>query len=119
MKLFYTNYGTNQGIDSVNAKEVNLEQAINIFLELVDEPDSFLGFIDAHNTCIQFVNEESRWLLDIPVPPNFENLQAYLSDKECIAVIEDIFTRNQANTNVKLYKVNIMNETLDDVLAKE
>ncbi len=119
MKFYYTNYGKDEGINSDSPIEVNVEYAINTFLELLDESENFLGFIDDNDNCIQFVNEKNKWLLDIPKPPDFENLQAYINDKECISLIEDIITKNKISLNIKLYKVKIMDETLEDVLIKE
>ncbi|SFW40124.1 hypothetical protein [Cellulophaga fucicola] len=119
MKLFYTNYGTNETIESSNAIEVTVESAIRTFLELLDGSENFLGLVDENNNCIQFVNEENIWLLDIPKPPNFINLQAYVNDKECLAILEDCITKNEISVNVKLYKVHIMDETLNDVLSRE
>ena len=119
MKLFYTNYGTNETVESSNAIEVTVESAIRTFLELLDGSENFLGLVDENNNCIQFVNEENIWLLDIPKPPNFINLQAYVNDKECLAILEDCITKNEISVNVKLYKVHIMDETLNDVLSRE
>ncbi|MCL5245163.1 hypothetical protein M4I21_05040 [Cellulophaga sp. 20_2_10] len=119
MKLFYTNYGTNETVASSNAIDVTVESAIDTFLELLDGSENFLGLVDEDKNCIQFVNEDKKWLLDIPKPPNFENLQAYVNDKECLAILEDSITKNKISVNVKLYKVHIMDETLDDVLSRE
>ena len=119
MKLFYTNYVTDKGIDSENPIEAEVDYAIKTFLELLDEIDSFIGLIDENGKCIQFVNEEKQWLLDIPNPPNFENQQAYLNDKECLSLIEEIITNNKINPNMNLYNVKIMNETLEDVLNRK
>lgn len=119
MKLFYTNYGTNETVESSNAIEVTVESAIHTFLELLNGTENFLGLVDENNNCIQFVNEDNIWLLDIPKPPNFINLQAYVNDKECLAILEDSITKNEISVNVKLYKVHIMDETLNDVLSRE
>ncbi|WP_435314830.1 hypothetical protein [Cellulophaga fucicola] len=119
MKLFYTNYGTNETVESSNAIEVTVESAIHTFLELLNGTENFLGLVDENNNCIQFVNEDNIWLLDIPKPPNFINLQAYVNDKECLAILEDSITKNEISVNVKLYKVHIMDETLNDVLSSE
>ncbi|CAZ97469.1 MULTISPECIES: hypothetical protein [Zobellia] len=119
MKLFYTNYGTDKSINSDNPIETNAEDAINIFLELVDEDESFIGFVDKNDKSIQFINEKEKWLLDIPNPPHFENLQAYVNDKECISLIEKIIDENKISLDMKLYKVKIMNETLNDILLQE
>lgn len=110
MKLFYTNYGTNETVESSNAIEVTVESAIHTFLELLNGTENFLGLVDENNNCVQFVNEENIWLLDIPKPPNFINLQAYVNDKECLAILEDSITKNEISVNVKLYKVHIMDE---------
>ena len=119
MKLFYTNYVTDEGIDSENPIEVETQYAVNTFLNMVDGKDNFLGLIDDKGNCIQFINEENRWLLDIPNPPNFQNKQAYLNDSECINLIVEIVDNNLINTNMELYYVNTMDETLEDVLARK
>lgn len=119
MKLFYTNYITDEGIDPENPIEVETQYVVNIFLNMVDGKDNFLGLIDNKGNCIQFINEENRWLLDIPNPPNFQNKQAYLNDSECINLIVEIVDNNIIRTDMKLYNVNTMNETLDDVLLQE
>ncbi len=119
MKLYYTNYRKKEGVDSKFPIEVNEDNTVNVFLSLVDDVESFFGLIDDDNNCVQFVNEEKKWLLDVPKPPGFENLQAYLSDKDCLSLIMDIFRKKKIVITTKLYKVNIMHETLDDVLFRE
>ncbi|RPD94297.1 hypothetical protein EGM88_12590 [Aureibaculum marinum] len=119
MKVFYTNYATDKGIDSENAIEIDTQSVVDIFLDLVDSEDSFLGLVDENNNVIQFSNEENQWLLDIPNPPNFKNMQAYLKDTECLNLIVEILNKNKIKTNMKLYEVNIMEETLSEVLERK
>ncbi len=119
IKFFYTNYETDEGID--NPIEMSLEEIISIFLELVDGEGNFFGFTDNDNNCIQFINEENKWLLDIPNPPNFNNLQTYLNDKECISLIEKFISEDKISKklDLKLHEVKTIDETLNDVLYRE
>ncbi len=118
MKLYYTNYATGEGIDAENPIEVEAQYVVDTFLDLLDERDNFLGLIDDDGKCIQFINEDSRWLMDIPNPPDFINQQTYLNDRECVNLIVDIVENNKISTNMKLYSVNTMEETLADVLDR-
>ncbi len=96
MKLFYQNYETDEGIDSGKPIEVDLAYATTIFHDLLGETENFLGLVDDDDNCIQFLYEaENNWLVDIPNPPGFENLQAYVTNEECLALIEDTFTQNK------------------------
>lgn len=119
MKIFYTNYATDEGIDSENPIELDTQSVVDIFLDLVDSEDSFLGLVDENNDVIQFANEEDKWLLDIPNPPKFINKQAYLKDTECLNLIVEILEKNKIEVNTKLYDVNIMEETLSQILNRK
>lgn len=119
MKIFYTNYATNEEINSDNPIELDKQSIVDIFLNLVDSEESFLGLIDDTENIIQFVNEEDKWLLDIPNPPSFINKQAYLKDTQCLNLIIEILEKNKIEVNTTLYNVNIMEETLSEVLNRK
>ena len=124
MKVFYENYGLEKGIPAEKAKMADEEYALSIFYEFLDESlglyqDSFLGIIDENDTTLQFMALEDRWLVEIPNPPSLINYQMYLDyGEECIDLIKDCFALGKIEVLPGMVKVDIMNETLDDVLYK-
>lgn len=96
MKIFYQNYTTDEGVDGNNPIELNLEETLEIFENLQSEEDNFFGLVDDYQKCIQFVYEDDNtWLIDVPNPPTFENLQAYGTYDECVSLIKKIYKENK------------------------
>ncbi len=101
MKLFYQNYTTDTGVEGNTPIELDLHQVLEIFENLQLEEDNFLGLIDEKEKCIQFVNEgDNTWLVDIPNPPTFENLQAYATYDECVSLIKKIYKENKITDEI-------------------
>ncbi|MFH6951368.1 hypothetical protein ACHRV6_22965 [Flavobacterium sp. FlaQc-51] len=74
MKLFFYDYVTEEGFDSNEPMNTDLDTALDIFYELNDEENNFFGLIDDSEKCIQFMFiSEDNWLVDIPIPPDFSN----------------------------------------------
>ena len=117
MKIFYHNYKTQQGIPSDNSQSATVSQTLEIFSGLNAETDNFLGIIDNADKSIQFILEaEDKWLVDIPNPPDFINDQQFGTYEECIKIITKIYNENIVVPLHGMKKVDIMNETLDEVL---
>jgi hypothetical protein len=96
MNLFFQDYITDEGIASNDPIVADLDTAIDIFYELNDEEDNFFGLIDDSEKCIQFMFiSEDKWLVDIPIPPDFNNLQKYATYEECVSIIKETFLENK------------------------
>ncbi len=101
MRIFYQNYTTDIGIDGNNPMEMDLRRALEIFEDLQSEEDNFFGLVDKNEKCIQFANEgDNTWLIDIPNPPTFENLQAYGTYDECVSLIKKIYRQNKITDEI-------------------
>ena len=124
MKVFYENYSLEKGISGENALLTNEKFVLDLFYEFLDESleleqDSFLGIIDENNTTLQFIALEDKWLVEIPNPPSLINYQMYVNyGEECIDLIKECFAFGKVKVFPDMVKVDIMNESLDDVLYK-
>lgn len=119
MKIFFHNYATRQGIASDTPQTGSVFQALEIFSTLNSSTENYFGIIDDSEKTIQFVLEaENKWLVDIPNLPDFINDQQFADDEKCIEIINKIFEANKIIVFPEMRKVNIMNETLDEKLAK-
>ncbi|MCF6348446.1 MAG: hypothetical protein L3J20_09130 [Flavobacteriaceae bacterium] len=107
-----------EGDYELKDEDLNLEESLTEFYELSDEKGSFFG-VKTKNGIIQFAWEnENKWLVDLPNPPSFLNLQRYASYDECVEIIKSIFKDVLPENIEDLVKVKIMEETLDTVLEK-
>ena len=117
MKVFYYDYYTDEGIDAEDARTADLAYVLDLFYNLTDEDDNFLG-IAKNNQTLQFMFvEQDKWLAEVPYP-NHINYQMYADYDECVKLIKDCFTVGEIIISPKMKKVDIMNETLDDVLKR-
>lgn len=117
MRLYYHNYVTKDGIPSEHPQEANLHQALEIFSSLQSSTENFFGIIDQSDKIIQFVLEaEDQWLVEIPNPPDFANDQQFANFAECVEIITNTFDENRVYVFPKMIKVDIMNESLQDLL---
>lgn len=119
MKLFYYDAYLDEGIESDEANKTNYNEAIVYFYNLTDEEGGFLGLTDNHNQSIQFLwISQDKWLVDIPIPPDFKNPQQYADHDECIEIIKKVYELDKVISFETMKIVDTMNETLDDVLRK-
>lgn len=117
LNIYYHDYSLEEGIDGNHPKKVTQDSGLEYFKKLTNDRDNFIGFTDNKNKSIQFAQEEEgKWLVDIPNPPSFINFQQYADFNECIGIIKTIFQMEKVIEFPKMVKVNIMEETLDDVL---
>lgn len=120
MKIFFHNYKTRQGIPSDDPQHANITQALEIFSTLSSETENYFGMIDDADKTIQFVLEaNNRWLVDIPNPPEFINDQQFATDEECIEILIKLFERNKIVSFYGMKKVNILEETLEEIITSE
>jgi len=100
--------------------EAGIYSNTNIFsLILSDEEGSFLG-IKTKKKTIQFAYEDDdKWLVDIPYDmKNFICLQKYVNYDECTEIIRSIFYGTPPEKIEGLTKINIMSETLNEIIKK-
>lgn len=117
MKIYFHNYVTREGIPSDNPQYADLQQAIEIYSSLNDSTENFFGIIDSSDKVIQFVLEaENQWLVEIPNLPGLINDQQFANFAECIEIITNTFDANKVKIFPKMIKVDIMNESLQDLL---
>lgn len=97
MKVFLYDVETDYEFDdSQTNDETDLETALDEFYNLSEEDGSFFGVIDEQDNCIQFVWEaQDKWLVDIPKPPSFLNLQKFADYDECVDIIKKYFTQKK------------------------
>ena len=102
MKVFLYDIETDYEFDdSQTNDETDLETALDEFYTLSEEDGSFFGIIDDFDKCIQFAYTENKnWLVDIPNPPSFDNLQAYATYDECIALIEKVYKEGKITDEI-------------------
>ncbi len=119
MKLYYYDAYLDESIDSSKPVEVSHSEAIEEFYNLTDYDGSFYGLIDDDQKTIQFAwVDQDKWLVDIPMPPDFVNPQQYADYDECIEIIDKIYSLNKVEVSNKMKIVNTMTETLDDIEKK-
>ncbi|MCW3166950.1 hypothetical protein OMO38_00280 [Chryseobacterium sp. 09-1422] len=117
MKIYFHNYMTREGVPSDDPQYADLLQALEIFSGLNDSTENFFGIIDPSAKIIQFVLEaENQWLVEIPNLPSHVNDQQYANFAECIEIITSTFDENRVKIFPKMIKVDIMNESLQDLL---
>lgn len=117
MKIYFHNYITREGIPSENPQNQHLLEALEIFSSLNYSTENFFGIIDPSDKTIQFVLEdENKWLVDITNLPSLVNDQQFANFAECIEIITKTFDENKVNIFPKMIKVDIMNESLQDLL---
>lgn len=117
MKIYFHNYITRQGIPSEEAQNANVIQALEIFTSLNDSTENFFGITDDSEKTMQFLLEdEDRWLVEIPNLPSLINDQKFATFYECIEIITKIFEENKVSVLPGMIKVDIMNESLQDLI---
>lgn len=117
MKIYFHNYITREGIPSEYPQDIDLVKALEIFSSLSNSTENFFGIIDPSNKVIQFLLEdEDKWLVEIPNLPNFLNDQQFANYAESIEIISNTYNENRVNVYPKMIKVDIMNESLQDLL---
>jgi len=117
MIFFMYDVETDNGFDE---EVLSLDEAIEVFYYLSDEKGSFFGIENDNQQIIQFSWEDDDiWLVDIPLKSTFEinqvSLQKYAHYDECINIIKDTYNNKSINN---LFKVLVMDETLDEVKSR-
>jgi len=117
MKFFMYDVETDNGFDE---EVLSLDEAIEAFYYLSDEKGSFFGIKTKNQQIIQFSWEDDDiWLVDIPLKSTFEinqvSLQKYANYDECINIIKNTYNNKSINN---LFKVLVMDETLDEVKSR-
>lgn len=117
MKIYFQNYVTNEGIPSENSQKTNVIQGLEIFTSLNDSTENFFGIIDDTEKTMQFLLEDQdKWLVEIPNLPSLVNDQKFATFYECIEIITKIFEENKVSILPGMIKVDIMNESLQDLI---
>lgn len=117
MKIYFQNYVTNEGIPSENSQKTSVIQALEIFTSLNDSTENFFGIIDDSEKTMQFLLEDQdKWLVEIPNLPSLVNDQKVATFYECIEIITKIFEENKVSILPGMIKVDIMNESLQDLI---
>ena len=116
MKFFMYDVEKDNGFDD---EILSLDEAIEVFSSLSDEKGSFFGIKTKNQQIIQFSWEDDIWLVDIPLKSTFEinqvSLQKYANYDECINIIKNTYNNRSINN---LFKVLVMDETLDEVKSR-
>ncbi|AJH16292.1 hypothetical protein HX045_01385 [Myroides odoratimimus] len=113
--VFYTDYYENLSEENL---ELTLEECIEIFSETIDLVDNFVGItVGAHT--MQFHCDEDRILVEVLNPPTLVNPQMYADKAQCLAIIKDIYAKQQLFVYPQMKLVDVRKESLDDVLERE
>lgn len=100
-------------------EELNLQEALKEFYELSDGDGSFFG-IKTETKTTQFAwVADDKWLVDIPYDMEKRIcLQKYADYDECVEIIKSVFSGIAPDKLIGLVKLNMMSETLDEILNR-
>lgn len=115
--MYISTYDAEDNSELIN-EELLLDETIEFFYYLSEKEGSFLTIKNLDRTVIQlmWVNNNT-WLVDIPLKPSLNkthvSLQKYADYDGCIEAVKASYNNIVIH---HLYKVSIMEETLDDVI---
>lgn len=94
MRLFFKNYQNNLSISAKYALETSIWQALDIFDNLPENDDSFLGLINSENEVLKFSKyDKFLWIVEIPIPDKQGALQGYFTRPRCREIIKNVFNK--------------------------
>ena len=68
LKLFYTDYATDEHVASDNAEPTDLEKIKQSMKQRLNEPDNFVGLVDSNSVILQFmVEDDGEITVDVPI----------------------------------------------------
>ncbi|MGI9527485.1 MAG: hypothetical protein ACR2MS_10290 [Weeksellaceae bacterium] len=96
MKLFFKNYHSKIGIPMGRALDASVWQALEIYDNLPENDDSFIGFINEKKEVLKIVKyNKFLWLVEIPEPELGGSHQGYFTRRRCRMIIEKVFNNIQ------------------------
>lgn len=111
-KITYEDYSQCSG-----NREVNLEQALEVFHNLEWSKNTFLYFPINDINLFQIMWKNDRFLLEITDDSDdMVYLQKYVGYDECKSILIHIFNTSEFQTLQGFYRVPVMTQTLDDVV---
>ncbi|GEN71265.1 hypothetical protein [Chryseobacterium lathyri] len=93
IRTFYYDSSSDEGIESSEAREMTLENALETFYNLSEEKGSFIGF-KTNDKIIQFDwNDDNLWMADIPDPQKRGSFQKECDYDQCVEIIKSAFDK--------------------------
>ncbi|MXV38362.1 hypothetical protein GO491_06675 [Flavobacteriaceae bacterium Ap0902] len=92
MQLFFKNHDQRTGVPMGRALESSLWQALEIFDDLPENDDSFLGLINSKKEVLKMMKyNKFVWLVEIPQPHKGGSYQGYYPRQRCREIMKDVF----------------------------
>ena len=91
LKVFYCCYSTGDDVSGAEARTIDRESALGIAQSMLQEPRDYVGFVDASDTTLQFMVEDSGLIwMEVPVPEEGGSYGKTVSLNEAESVIASL-----------------------------
>ena len=92
IKIFYTDYITDESISFQEAVKMDINELKSLFLNMEAEEDNFLGLSIKKGLTLQFMClNEQTWLADIPAQDKLGSYAKECSVNECLELIDSVY----------------------------
>lgn len=94
MQSFYSCYSTGDHVPSTKPIELEKDTAIDVAMQILKEPNDFIGFVDQSGTTIQLYYDESEKIwVEIPYPEKRGSYGMHISISEVELFVKGLPSR--------------------------